>query len=379
MSDNLPQPDGPDDPSLNEAAPGDQPGGDATPPPGHQTVASTLENIELEVAEAMASMNPADLAELCGEVPVHVAEDPGSNGETVSRGTELDGEAVAPGTELTGTVAGVSEDEVFLEFGVKSQGIVPRSHFGKKEAVDIGRRVDVVVERFDAEAGLLVVYRQGAIQRATWTNLAVGGIVEGKVTGVIKGGLEVDLKGIRAFMPASQVDTAVMKDISLLLNESVRCEVIELDRRNKNVVLSRRKVLVRQQAEAREKLKAELEVGQTRRGVVGNITSFGAFIDLGGIDGLVHIGDLSWGTVDKVADVLSPGQEVEVKVLKIDSKRDRISLGIKQAKPDPWGNVPERYPVGTTLKVRVVRIADFGVFAELEPGVEGLIPLSEMG
>jgi small subunit ribosomal protein S1 len=168
-----------------------------------------------------------------------------------------------------------------------------------------------------------------------------------------------------------------MKDSSILLNETVRCEVIEIDRRSKNVIISRRKMIEREQAASREKLKAELEVGQSRRGVVRNITEFGAFVDLGGIEGLVHIRDLSWGTVDKVTDVLSTGQEVEVRVLKIDFDRNRISLGLKQAQPDPWAEVPQRYPVGTTLKVRIVRTADFGAFAELEPGVEGLIPLSE--
>jgi small subunit ribosomal protein S1 len=203
-------------------------------------------------------------------------------------------------------------------------------------------------------------------------------LVEGRVTGVIKGGLEVDLKGIRAFMPGSQVDIAPMKDISLLLNQNVKCEVIELDRRTKSVLVSRRKALERELAESREKLKAELAVGQIRSGVVRGITDFGAFVDLGGVDGLIHIREMSWGTVQKVSDVVTPGQRVEVMILKIDPKKDRISLGLKQVQPDPWGQAPDRYPVGTRLKARVVRIADFGAFAELEPGVDGLIPVSEM-
>lgn len=311
----------------------------------------------------MAAMDSADLAELSGtDVPGAIPTD----------------DIPADGSELTGTVVGVSEDEVFLEFDAKSQGVLPRSQFGKKEVVEPGRRVDVAVERYDAEANLLFLNRKGAIQRATWNNLSRGNVVEGRVTGVIKGGLEVNLHGIRAFMPASQVDTTPMKDISVLLNEVVRCEVIDLDRRAKNVVLSRRKIIVQEQAETREKLKSELEAGQVRKGVVGNITEFGAFVDLGGIEGLIHISDLSWGTVEKVTDVLSPGQDVEVRVLKIDAKRERISLGLKQARPDPWAIVPERYPLGTALTVRIVRTVDFGAFAELEPGVEGLIPISEM-
>jgi len=202
--------------------------------------------------------------------------------------------------------------------------------------------------------------------------------VEGRVTGVIKGGLEIDLKGIRAFMPGSQADIIPMKDVSLLLNQNVKCEVMEVDRRHKNVLLSRRKVMEREQAEMREKLKGELEAGQLREGFVRSITDFGAFVDLGGIDGLLHISDLSWGSVAKVTDVLEVGQKVKVIVLKVDNKRDRISLGLKQALPDPWVGVSEKYPVGSSLKARVVRLADFGAFAELESGVEGLIPISEM-
>ncbi len=321
--------------------------------------AQVKSELDREIEEAMSDMDAADLAELRGEVT----------------GTSSDS---SPGSELVGTVTGVNEEDVFLQFGVKTQGVMPRSHFGKKEIVEIGRRVDCIVERFDNDAGLLMVSRKGAATRATWTNLAKGMLVEGRVTGVIKGGLEVDLKGIRAFMPGSQADLYPMKDVSLLLNQNVKCEVVEVDRRHKNVLLSRRKVMEREQAELREKLKGELEPGQLREGFVRNIMEFGAFVDLGGLDGLIHISDLSWGTVGKVTDVLSVGDKVKVMVLKVDSKRDRISLGLKQALPDPWANVAERYPVSTALKARVVRLADFGAFAELESGVEGLIPISEM-
>ena len=326
-------------------------------PPGESALTN---DIQREVEEALASMNPADFAELTG----------GRKGEV---------EGAEPGTELVGTVTGINNEDVFLQFGLKTQGVVPRSHFGKKEPIEVGRRVDVIVDKFDADAGLLIVSRKGAATRATWTNLAPGLLVEGRVTGVIKGGLEVDLKGIRAFMPGSQVDTAMIKDISIFLNQNVRCEVLEVDRRHKNVLVSRRKPMEKEQAELREKMKAELEPGQVREGTVRSITDFGAFVDIGGIDGLVHISDMSYGNVAKVTDVLSVGDKVKVMVLKIDTKRDRISLGLKQAMPDPWAQAPEKYPVGTTLKARVVRLADFGAFAELESGVDGLIPISEMG
>lgn len=293
-------------------------------------------------------------------------------------GPDVDPDKLEPGQQITGTIVGVEGEDVFLQFGPKVQGIVPRSQFGKKESVDKGRRVDTTVEKYDESSGLLMVARVGATQRATWTNLQPGMIVEGRVTGVVKGGLEIDLKGIRAFMPGSHTDTHPMKDISVLLNENIRGEVIEVDRRGKNVILSRRKLMAKEQKEARKQLKTELEVGQKRKGVVKRITDFGAFVDIGGIDGLLHISDLSWSMVDKVTDVVKEEQEVEVIVLKLDEKKERISLGLKQAQPSPWDDAPDKYPVGTSLKVRVLRLAKFGAFAELEPGLEGLIPISEL-
>lgn len=331
-----------------------------TPLGADETESSSLmtPDIEREVAAAFADMSPEDINNLSSK--------------------DVLDESISPGTPLIGTVVGLTDADVFLEFDVKSQGVVPRSQFGKKESLEIGRRVDVVVERFDAEAGLFIVNRQGAVQRAQWATLEVGAVVQGRATGLIKGGLEIDLQGIRAFMPGSHADVVPMKDISILLNENIRCEVIELDRRSKNLIVSRRKVIEHERKEAAEKLKSELAVGQVRKGVVRNIAEFGAFVDLGGLEGLIHIRELSWGTVDKVTDVLTSGQEVEVQVLKIDEKRNRISLGLKQTQPDPWVGVENRYAVGTSLKAKIVRVADFGAFAELEPGVDGLIPISEM-
>ena len=170
-----------------------------------------------------------------------------------------------------------------------------------------------------------------------------------------------------------------VKDISIYLGETIELEVMELDRRKKNVLVSRRQMLKRAAAQAREQLQSELEVGQTHKGVVKTIMEYGAFVDIGGMDGLVHISDVSWSNIEKVGDVLSVGQAVEVRILKIDTKRDRISLGIKQAQPNPWDGVEERFPVHTPLKARIVRVVDFGAFAEVEPGVEALIPVSEMG
>ena len=317
-------------------------------------------DIDREVAEAMAGMDPADLAEISGGSPAAV------------------GDELEAGAEITATIVDVTDNDVFLSFGVRSQAVVPRANFGKKEPLEKGRRVDLVIERFDADQGLHIAARKGASQRATWTSLVKGMIVEGRITGMNKGGLEMDLQGIRAFMPASQTDITQLKDISTLLNTKVKAVVLEVDRRNKNVLVSRRRAQEMELIEQRDKLLGEIEVGQVRKGIVGNITDFGAFVNLGGVDGLVHISDIAWGTVEKVSDVLTPGQEVEVKILKIDQKRDRISLSIKQTLPDPWVGVEDRYEVGTSVKVRIVRLADFGAFAELEPGIDGLIPISEM-
>ncbi len=386
------QPDPQTTPTLEESAsasPTDEPG--TTPEqetksttidpacmgvPADSTSTDHADDVSEEVEKAFSSMSDADRAELTGQDIVTPQAEQPTPIPTMDISTA---DSVEPGTEMTGTIATLTDDEIFLEFGPKSQGVLPRNQFGKKEPLEVGRRVDVVVEKFDPEANLLIVNRKGALARATWQNLTPGMIVEGRVTGLNKGGLEVDVNGLRAFMPASQVDVHMVKDISVLLNEVVRAEVLEVDRREKNLLISRRKYLQKELKEKKDLVWADLEVGQKRKGIVGNTTDFGAFVDLGGVDGLVHISDISWGQVDKVSDHLKTGDEVEVQVLKLDKKRNRISLGMKQVQPDPWHNTEDKYPPGTPLKARVVRLVDFGAFCELEQGVEALIPISEMG
>lgn len=283
-----------------------------------------------------------------------------------------------PGKEVTGTVVNVSEEDIFIEFGPKSQGVLPRAQFGKKEPIEPGRRIDVVVERFDEGTGLLILSRKGAIQRATWMNLTKGMIIEGRATGVVKSGLELDVQGIRAFMPLSQISMTPMKDTSVLLNQKIRCVVLEVNARKKNLLVSRRKALEIEAKESKETLLKELEAGQTRNGTVRSLTEYGAFVDLGGVDGLLHVSDMSWSRVNKPGDVVEVGQEIEVNIVKIDTERGRISLSLKDTIPDPWAGVSDRFPAGTAVKARIVRLASFGAFAEVESGVEGLIPISEM-
>ena len=274
-------------------------------------------------------------------------------------------------------VVAISGDDIFVDLGMKSQGVVPRQQFGDN-APQVGQYVELILDYYDPDSGVLVMSREGAVQAANWATLESGALVEGRVTGMNKGGLEVDLKGIRAFMPASQVDIARMHDISTLIGEHVRCIVTEVDRKDQNVLVSRRKYLQKEQAEAREKTFQTLHDGDVVTGKVARTTEFGAFVDLGGVDGLLHIKDLSYGRVERVRDVVKVGDVVEVRVLRVDPKKGRISLGLKQAKPDPWNDVEQKYSSGMRVKVRVTQLAAFGAFAELEEGVEGLIPLSEM-
>jgi len=311
---------------------------------------------ESELAEAMADLG-------CERLDMLYADLPG-------------GRPAEPGALIRAEVVSVSGEDVFVDLGGKHQGVVARSQF--KEPPGVGAHLELLVDRFDADAGLLILSREGAIKKAAWDSLAVGTLVEGRVTGMNKGGLEVDLQGIRAFMPASQVDATRMQDISLLIGERVRCEVIELDRRDKSVLVSRRKVIEAERAAARDKLLAELEAGQTRQGVVTRLLDFGAFVDLGGVEGLLHISDMSWSRLHEAREAVQPGQSLKVKVLKFDAETGRISLGLKQLAPDPWEQVARKYPVGSRLKGRVTRLADFGAFVELEPGVDGLIPISEL-
>lgn len=275
-------------------------------------------------------------------------------------------------------IVGIHGDDVFVDLGGKDQGLVSRSSLPEGNELVVGDILEVKMGKFNNTTGMLQCIPKGAAQDASWETLEVGTIVEGKVTGMNKGGLEVDLKGIRGFMPSSQCDVGHLKDVSVLIGETVRAEVMEYNKRDKNVLISRRKVLESERAERREAVMGELEVGQVRKGVVSSIMEYGAFIDLGGVDGLLHISDMSYGQVNKSTDVVTQGQEIEVKILKINKDRDRISLGLKQCLPDPWQGIETRYPVGEKVKARVVRLADFGAFAELEAGIDALIPISEM-
>ena len=278
-----------------------------------------------------------------------------------------------------GRIAAIRGEDVFVELTGegKLQGVVPLTQFDRTPR--IGSIMDFVLDHVDEAQGLVFLSREGAVSRATWEQLQRGAVTDARVVSTNKGGLELEMiGGIRAFMPASQVDIHHVRDLESFVGQKLEGVVQEIDRKSKKIVLSRRQLLEQRKVQAEAKLMAEIEVGQVREGKVTSIVDFGAFVDLGGVDGLIHVSDLSYTHVDRPSDVLQPGQAVKVKVLKIDAEKHRIGLGLKQVEPDPWDRVADKYQVNDQVSVRVVRTTKFGAFVELEPGIEGLLPLSEM-
>lgn len=270
-----------------------------------------------------------------------------------------------------------AKDEVFVDFGGKSQGIASFSQFETEPKV--GDELEFNVERYDPSEGLLILNKKGAAtSNVTWENLEIGQVVEGMVTGMNKGGLELQIKNMRAFMPAGQVDLYFNKDLSVFLNQKLKCEVTQFDAHAKNLIVSRRNVLEREKEDARAKMVEEIAEGQVRKGTVRNVMDFGAFVDLGGMDGLIHVSELSFKRGIKPSDVVKPGDVVDVKVLKFDRETGKLSLSLKQLGPDPWEHAAERYAVGMQVTGRVAKVESFGAFIEVEQGIEGLLPVSEL-
>ncbi len=283
----------------------------------------------------------------------------------------------APGVNK-GKVISVSGDGLFVDLGGKSQGFLPAEECEEGKRYEVGDIVQVSIIRYDQRDGLLVLSTKAAEQQLVRSNLKEGAYVEARVTGSNKGGLELDIKGIKAFMPASQIDLIRIEDMDSLIGQRFICEVTQAERGDKNVVLSRRNVLMQAELEQREKVWAELEVGQLRHGVVRSLTEYGAFVNIGGTDGLLHVREISWARVKDPKEILAVGQGIDVVVIGIDREKRRISLSLRQAGGDPWTAVEQKYAVGSSYQAQIVKLMDFGAFAQLEPGVEGLIPISEM-
>lgn len=324
--------------------------------------------------------------------PSGAGDQPGGAGQSTSdeQGSVASAEATPPGevpapkpeaplfTVHQGRVMRVTAEEVSVELDEGRQGIVPLIEFAGQPLPKVGDAVSVIIEKEDPASGKIVLSKRHADELTFWDSVSPGDELDGVVTGMNKGGLDIDIGGARAFLPSSQVDTHRMKDISLLIGEHVRCIVTQVDRTTRDLIVSRKKYL---ESEARAKRQQALEgltEGDIRSGTVTNLTQYGAFIDLGGVDGLLHMTDIGWGRVRDPREVLEVGQPIRVRILKINRETGKVSLGLKQVKPNPWDGIEERYPKDKRIKAKVARMTEFGAFLELEEGVDALLPIGEM-
>jgi ribosomal protein S1 len=311
--------------------------------------------IERELQEAMGGMSEKDIF--------------GEPAQAQSQG---------PTGRKKGKVHSIHGPDVFVDVpGGRSQGVLPIMQFPDGPP-DVGSEIEFDIEGFDHNNGLLLLSRHGAAVDADWSSVQVGQIVEARVTATNKGGLSVDVNGLRGFLPISQIDLYRVENVEQFVNQKLLCQVTEADRQERNLVVSRRALLEKEREEMRETTWAQLAEGQVRDGVVRSIKDFGAFVDIGGVDGLLHVSEMSWTRVQDPSKVVQLGQGVKVVVLKIDSERRKISLGMKQLMVSPWDDAAGKYPVGSLIPGKVTRLMDFGAFVELEPAIEGLIHISEL-
>ncbi|HJR53476.1 MAG TPA: 30S ribosomal protein S1 [Gemmatimonadota bacterium] len=289
---------------------------------------------------------------------------------------------IQEGQIVLGHILRVDENVVVLDVGFKSEGAVPLDEFKPTDSLEVGAEVDVFLENLEDAEGRVVLSKKKADFFKVWDKIRIaydnGTIVQGRLARKIKGGVIVDLFGVDAFLPGSQIALRRVPDIDALIGQTMEFKIIKLNKRRRNIVVSRRMILEQIREQKRGKLLEEIAVGQVRKGVVKNITDFGAFIDLGGADGLLHITDMSWGRVGHPSELVTIGDELEIKILDLDLQNNRISLGLKQLQPYPWENVSGKYPVGSRIQGKVVSITNYGAFVELEKGVEGLVHISEM-
>ncbi|MFC6477914.1 30S ribosomal protein S1 [Pseudomonas asuensis] len=290
-----------------------------------------------------------------------------------------------PGAIITGTVVSIDGDWVVVDTGLKSEGLVPLEQFYNEQGeltINVGDEVHVALDAVEDGFGETKVSREKAKRAESWLVLEAAfnadEVVKGVINGKVKGGFTVDVSGIRAFLPGSLVDVRPVRDTAHLEGKELEFKVIKLDQKRNNVVVSRRSVLEAENSAEREALLESLQEGQQVRGIVKNLTDYGAFVDLGGVDGLLHITDMAWKRIKHPSEIVNVGDEIDVKVLKFDRERNRVSLGLKQLGEDPWVAIKARYPEGTRVQARVTNLTDYGCFAELEEGVEGLVHVSEM-
>ena len=289
---------------------------------------------------------------------------------------------IQEGQIVKGTVVSIGPSEVMVDIGFKSEGAVSIKEFSDPESIEQGQEIEVFLEDVEDQEGQVVLSKQKADFMRVWDSIKdahdTGNTVEGRLMRRIKGGIVVNLFGVEAFLPGSQIDIRQVKNFDQFIGHQFPFKIIKLNKARRNIVVSRRAVLEEERARMREEIVKVLEEGQIREGVVKNITDFGAFIDLGGVDGLLHITDMSWGRVNHPSELVSIGDRIKVKVLSYDRKRERISLGLKQLTAHPWENIENKYPIESQVRGKVVSITDYGAFVELEEGIEGLVHISEM-
>ena len=285
------------------------------------------------------------------------------------------------GTILKGRIVGIVGDDVVVDVGLKSEGVVPVEEWDDRSAIDVGDKVDVWLETVESDSGLVVISKRKADRILNWQRLVQtaheGDYCKGRVMRKIKGGLLVDI-GVPVFLPASQVDIRRPGDIGEFIGNEIEAKILKIDTERRNIVISRRKFIEEQRQAAKERVLSEIEVGQTRKGIVKNLADFGAFVDLGGIDGLLHITDMSWDRINHPSEKVRIDQEIQIKILNIDRDKEKIALGLKQLTENPWEHIEARYAVTSKVQGEVFNITNYGAFVELEPGVEGLVHISEM-
>lgn len=285
------------------------------------------------------------------------------------------------GSIIHGTVLEKRSKEIVVDIGYKSEGIIDLGEFENPDEIEVGQKIEILLERLEDDDGMVVLSRQKAAQKQNWDKIVKtfneGGTIIGRVHKIVKGGLMVNV-GVEAFLPSSQIDVIPPKNLREFENANIECKIVKLNEDRKNVVLSRREIIEAQRAEKRASLLSGIEKGSKVKGIVKNLTDFGAFIDLDGLDGLLHITDISWSRLNHPSEVLKIGQEILVMVLDIDREKERVSLGLKQQTSNPWEKLAEKYPVGTKIKGKITSLVPYGAFVELEAGIEGLIHVSEI-
>ena len=283
---------------------------------------------------------------------------------------------------ITGRIIGINEKDVLVDIGFKSEGIISRNEFSENNLPDIGEKLEVFLEKIEDESGNTVLSKEKAEFLNRWKDLRniheTGEIIKGQIIRRIKGGMVVDLAGVQAFLPGSQIDIRPVKDFDQYINKEIDLRVVKFNEMRKNVVVSHKAIIEDTLAEQRDELFSKLEVGSVIDGRVKNITDFGVFVDLGGIDGLLHITDLSWGRVNHPSEIINMDDELTVKIIDFDQDKKRVSLGLKQLTPHPWENIQSEYPEGSSVSGKVVSMTNYGAFIEIKPGIEGLIHVSEM-